>query len=89
MSIATLPKLRARSPKPQRRRSTQELAEITGGAVTGINQVARLQRGCSEQGCAVEKLDKKAIEKLLLDPEICRHRCGGCWSCGSAVLRQR
>ena len=64
-----------------------ELAEITGGAVTGINQVARLPHWLQEQGCAVEKLDKKAIEKLLLDPRICRHRCGGRWSSGSAVPR--
>jgi DNA polymerase bacteriophage-type len=48
----------------------QELAEITGGAVTGINQVARLIAWLQQQGCAVEKLDKKVIEKLLLDPGL-------------------
>jgi DNA polymerase bacteriophage-type len=48
----------------------QELAEITGGVVTGINQVARLTAWLQRQGCAVEKLDKKAIEKLLLDPGL-------------------
>ena len=48
----------------------QELAEITGGVVTGINQVARLTAWLQQQGCAVEKLDKKAIEKLLLDPGL-------------------
>jgi DNA polymerase bacteriophage-type len=48
----------------------QEVAEITGGGVTGINQVARLTAWLQQQGCAVEKLDKKAIEKLLLDPGL-------------------
>src|SRR5262249_57977763 len=42
-----------------------ELARITGGAVTGINQIARLQAWLGEQHCPVESLDKKAIEKLL------------------------
>ena len=48
----------------------QELAEITGGVVTAINQIARLAAWLQQQGCAVEKLDKKAIEKLLLDPGL-------------------
>ena len=48
----------------------RELAEITGGAVTGINQIARLQAWLTEQGYPVKKLDRKAIEKLLLDPEL-------------------
>jgi DNA polymerase len=48
----------------------QELAEITSGAVTSINQITRLQTWLVEQGCPVKKLDKKAIEKLLLDPEL-------------------
>jgi DNA polymerase bacteriophage-type len=47
-----------------------ELAEITAGAVTGINQIARLTAWLQEQGCAVGKLDKKAIEKLLLNTEL-------------------
>ena len=42
-----------------------ELAEITGGAVTAINQIARLQSWLQQQGCVAETLDKKAIEKLL------------------------
>ena len=42
-----------------------ELAELTGGAVTGINQVARLLQWLQEQGCTAQKLDRKAIEKLL------------------------
>ena len=48
----------------------QELAEITGGAVTGINQIARLQAWLNEQGYPVKKLDRKAIEKMLLDAEL-------------------
>jgi DNA polymerase bacteriophage-type len=43
----------------------QELAEITGGAVTSINQVAKLLVWLQAQGCTLQKLDKKAIEKLL------------------------
>ena len=30
-----------------------ELAELTSGAVTGIDQVARLQQWLQDQGCAV------------------------------------
>jgi DNA polymerase len=48
----------------------QELATITGGAVTGINQITRLQAWLTEQGYPLEKLDRKAIEKLLFDPEL-------------------
>jgi DNA polymerase bacteriophage-type len=44
----------------------QELAEITGGAVTSINQVAKLLVWLQAQGCTLQKLDKKAIEKLLV-----------------------
>ena len=42
-----------------------ELAEITGGAVTGINQVARLLQWLQLQGCTAKKLDRKAIEQQL------------------------
>jgi DNA polymerase len=42
-----------------------ELAEITSGAVTGINQVARLMRWLQDQGCAAKTLDRKAIERRL------------------------
>jgi DNA polymerase len=48
----------------------QELAGITGGAVTGINQITRLQTWLTEQGYPVKKLDRKAIEKLLKDAEL-------------------
>ena len=42
-----------------------ELAEITRGAVTGINQVARLLLWLQLQGCTAKKLDRKAIEQQL------------------------
>jgi DNA polymerase len=52
-----------------------KLAQITGGAVTGINQVARLLAWLQDQGCATKTLDKKAIERLLtgeLPPQVQR-----------------
>jgi DNA polymerase len=42
-----------------------ELAEITSGAVAGINQVARLIQWLQDQGCTAQKLDRKAIERQL------------------------
>ena len=42
-----------------------ELADITGGAVTGINQVARLLQWLQQNGCTLQKLDKAAIERQL------------------------
>src|SRR5262249_47416607 len=44
----------------------QEIAELTSGAISSINQVAKLQTWMLEQGCSIESLDRKAIEKLLL-----------------------
>jgi DNA polymerase bacteriophage-type len=52
-----------------------ELAEITGGAVDGVNQIARLRAWLQEQGCNVDSLDKKSVEALLktdLPPKIQR-----------------
>jgi DNA polymerase bacteriophage-type len=43
----------------------QELAELTGRAVTGINQIARLLAWLEQQGCTLRKLDKAAIERQL------------------------
>ena len=63
-----------------------ELAELTGGAVTGINQVARMLQWLQEQGCTAQKLDRKAIEKLL-DAEELPPPCAACSSSGSAVPR--
>ena len=42
-----------------------ELADITGGAVTGINQIAKLLAWLQEHGCTLQKLDKGAIERQL------------------------
>jgi DNA polymerase len=42
-----------------------ELAEITGGAVTKINQIARLLDWLRQHGYAGESLDRKAIERQL------------------------
>ena len=47
-----------------------ELAEVTDGAVTGVNQVARLQGWLKQNGCAVEDLQKKTVETLLEDAEL-------------------
>jgi DNA polymerase bacteriophage-type len=47
-----------------------EIADITGGAVTGINQIARLAQWLQLQGCAISKLDRKAIEELLDDDQL-------------------
>jgi DNA polymerase len=42
-----------------------ELSRLTGGAVTGVNQVARLKAWLAVQGQPTETLDKDAIEELL------------------------
>jgi DNA polymerase bacteriophage-type len=42
-----------------------ELGELTGGAVTGINQVARLLEWLKAQGYAGKSLDRKAIDRQL------------------------
>ena len=65
-----------------------ELAEITGGAVTSINQIARLLHGCSEQGCPLQEARSEGDREQLLDQMICRRLCGGRWSCGSAEHRR-
>ena len=53
-----------------------ELAELTAGAATAINQVARLLKWLQERGYAGKSLDKKAIEKQLdkeeLSPQVRR-----------------
>jgi DNA polymerase len=47
-----------------------ELAQLTAGAVTGVNQVARLKAWLATQGYSTETLDKDAIENLLESEEI-------------------
>ena len=42
-----------------------ELAEITNGSVTAINQISRMQQWLQNQGCPAPKLDRKTLEKLL------------------------
>ena len=52
-----------------------ELAEVTGGAVTGVAQIARLRDWLQTQGCVAESLDKKAVATLLkteLPPQVQR-----------------
>jgi DNA polymerase len=43
----------------------QEIAEITAGDVTTINQVAKLTAWLQDHGCSLQKLDKKAIQRQL------------------------
>ena len=47
-----------------------ELAELTGGAVNGIAQVARLRAWLQQQGCTMAKLDHKAIERQLESDDL-------------------
>jgi DNA polymerase len=47
-----------------------ELARLTGGAVSSVNQVARLKVWLAAQGHNIETLDKGAIKKLLDSKEI-------------------
>jgi len=42
-----------------------ELAAITNGAVTAINQISRLQKWLQEQDCPTPSLDKTTVETLL------------------------
>ena len=43
----------------------QEIAEITGGDVTSINQVARLTAWLQAHGCTLQKLDRAVVERQL------------------------
>jgi DNA polymerase bacteriophage-type len=47
-----------------------ELTYITNGAVTSINQVARLKAWLAEHNCPVDTLDKTAIEELLRSSDL-------------------
>jgi DNA polymerase len=42
-----------------------ELAEVTGGAVTGVNQIGRFRAWLRTQGCTLDSLDKEAVARLL------------------------
>jgi DNA polymerase bacteriophage-type len=48
----------------------QELAAITAGTVTSINQVAKLLVWLQGRGCTLQKLDRKTIEKQLLNVDL-------------------
>jgi DNA polymerase len=43
----------------------QEIAEITSGDVTTVNQVAKLTAWLQDHGCSLQTLDRKAIERQL------------------------
>src|SRR5262249_11236938 len=47
-----------------------ELAYITHGTVTGVNQIARLKAWLAEQNCLVDSLNKDAITELLLREDL-------------------
>jgi DNA polymerase len=47
-----------------------ELAQLTGGVITGVNQVARLKAWLAVQGRTVENLDNGAIKDLLESEEL-------------------
>jgi DNA polymerase len=47
-----------------------EIAEITAGDVTSINQVARLTAWLQDHGCALQSLDRKAIERQLTNDDL-------------------
>ena len=47
-----------------------ELAELTAGAVTRINQVTRLLQWLRDQGCTVQTLGRKTVEKMLEQAEL-------------------
>ena len=65
-----------------------ELAEITGGAVTGINQIARLLQWLQQQGCtAAEARPQGDREAAARYGRSAAGRCSACSSCGSAVHR--
>ena len=48
----------------------QEISEITAGDVTGIAQLARLLSWLHDHGCAIEKLDRKAVEQQLTHDDL-------------------
>jgi DNA polymerase len=47
-----------------------ELAQLTNGAVTGVNQVARLKAWLATQDQRVEALDKDSIQELLESEQL-------------------
>ena len=47
-----------------------QLAEITSGTVTGINQIARLRTWLKQYGYAAKSLDRKAVERQLENDDL-------------------
>jgi len=43
----------------------QEIAEVTAGDITGVNQIAKLTAWLQDHGCSLQKLDRKAIQRQL------------------------
>ena len=66
-----------------------ELAELTGGAVNGIAQVARLRAWLQQQGCTMAEVSVTRRSSVSWKATTCCCRCGGCSSCGSAARRPR
>jgi DNA polymerase len=46
----------------------QEIADITGGAVTSVDQVARMKAWLTENGCPVDSLAKDDLAEVLRGP---------------------
>lgn len=51
-------------------RYDQEIAAVTGGAVTSVTQVAKMKPWLAAQGVDVTGLDKTTVENLLADPDL-------------------
>ena len=57
----------AKAAKPE---IDDELAELTDGAVTAIGQIDKMKAWLAANGSDTEKLDKKAVAKLLEDDDL-------------------
>ena len=66
-----------------------ELAEITGGAVTGINQIAKLLKWLQAQGAvnAAQARQEDRLKSCCSMPSCCRRRCGACSSCARVARK--
>ena len=65
-----------------------ELAEITGGAVTGINQIARLHAlAAASKAVRSRNLIARRSRSCCLIRRSAAARCSGCWSSGLAARR--
>ena len=64
-----------------------ELAQLTGSAVTSINQVARLKVWLAQQGCITDTLDKIKELRDCWWQTICRPQHGAYWNSARAVPR--